>query len=427
MCKTISPTMKSLVVEHSLKPAKIKTRKQLYQLDGYYCPVIGTCMTLGEIKKVLRQSKYNIKGLTDHDLHILAVSKAQDKRSVTGKRLQKVMDKKYQHLINKAKKFKEIQQLQDFWSESFYQGDIAGAFWVIITHPLCDVNLLKMVYGEVHMLSHISGASQRYDIKTLDKLKNLVKEKECAANDALLDVQKWKNKYQRMQQKLVEYAQELRQNKEKIEQLENKLNQSNAQQLQIQREHVQQLEKKQQQSEVYIHKLTQQVEKKQEKNQQLQVYCAELLGQVKNIQKENQLLQQLSSMHPITDCQDCPLDTPQQNLCGKCVLYVGGRTNLKSHYKQVVEQYNGTFLHHDGGIEDNQHHLPNLLSSADIIVCPHDCISHNAYWKVKKYSKQLQKTCIITDNAGLSSLQEALTDIKWGMVSLQKLSYRQHT
>ena len=67
----------------------------------------------------------------------------------------------------------------------------------------------------------------------------------------------------------------------------------------------------------------------------------------------------------------------------RCVLYVGGLGGQKSHYQAIVEQFNGSFLYHDGGLENGQKSLYSALAKADVVLCPWDCVSHNATQKIK--------------------------------------------
>jgi hypothetical protein len=58
------------------------------------------------------------------------------------------------------------------WEKALFSGDIAGTYWMIVTHPHTGEQLLERAFGEVHMLSHLSGASTRIDIKLLGKTRH---------------------------------------------------------------------------------------------------------------------------------------------------------------------------------------------------------------------------------------------------------------
>ena len=48
--------------------------------------------------------------------------------------------------------------------------EIPGAYWAVLTHPQATEELVRHVFGEVHMLSHLVGAANRADIRRLREL-----------------------------------------------------------------------------------------------------------------------------------------------------------------------------------------------------------------------------------------------------------------
>jgi Uncharacterized protein conserved in bacteria (DUF2325) len=72
------------------------------------------------------------------------------------------------------------------------------------------------------------------------------------------------------------------------------------------------------------------------------------------------------------------------DVAGSQVLYVGGRTHQAPQLKALVERAGGSFMHHDGGIEHSGALLPGLIGRADCIMFPIDCISHDAMGTVKR-------------------------------------------
>lgn len=104
------------------------------------------------------------------------------------------------------------------------------------------------------------------------------------------------------------------------------------------------------------------------------------------------------------------LDQPGESpdLAGRNVLCVGGRTRLADRYRTLVERHNGRFEHHDGGQEDNPKRLQSRLATADAVICLADCVSHNAYYAVKRYCKAYGKACVLLGNSGLASFVEGI-------------------
>jgi hypothetical protein len=76
-----------------------------------------------------------------------------------------------------------------------------------------------------------------------------------------------------------------------------------------------------------------------------------------------------------------------------------------------VERLHGQFEHHDGGVEESRANLQCLLSKADMVFCPIDCVSHDACLKVKRFCKQNAKAFIPLHSSGLSSFARELTQL----------------
>ena len=102
---------------------------------------------------------------------------------------------------------------------------------------------------------------------------------------------------------------------------------------------------------------------------------------------------------------------PGPDLCGKKILYVGGLKKMVSHYRQLVENCGGQFMHHDGGVEIARNQLSKMLGSADIVFCPVDCVSHDACTCVKKMCKRYRKPFVMMRSSGLSTLAKELANI----------------
>ncbi|HHD57299.1 MAG TPA: DUF2325 domain-containing protein, partial [Desulfobulbaceae bacterium] len=55
--------------------------------------------------------------------------------------------------------------------------------------------------------------------------------------------------------------------------------------------------------------------------------------------------------------------------------------------------------------------LPKMLTTADVVVCPVDCVSHDACTCVKKMCKRYQKPFALMRSSGLSSLAKGISEI----------------
>ena len=96
------------------------------------------------------------------------------------------------------------------------------------------------------------------------------------------------------------------------------------------------------------------------------------------------------------------------DLCGRRIVYVGGRGGVIPHLRALVERCNGVFLHHDGGLEEQTRRLDGVLVQGDAVFCPIDCVSHDACQRAKRLCRQWAKAFVPLRTGGLSSFVVAL-------------------
>src|SRR5262245_5481973 len=146
-------------------------RPRICDLSGYlHCSVIGTCLSTTELRQILL--KLDIEGAdkaSDHELHSKGVALA-GKRSPAAKLLSKALDRRHRLALNQFTKADTVAQVRRLWDDAVQRGDIPGAYWAVITHPAANDELIRHVFGEVHMLSHLVGAANRADIRRLNQL-----------------------------------------------------------------------------------------------------------------------------------------------------------------------------------------------------------------------------------------------------------------
>jgi hypothetical protein len=62
-------------------------------------------------------------------------------------------------------------------------------------------------------------------------------------------------------------------------------------------------------------------------------------------------------------------------------------------------------------MEKSTQDLSSSLNRADVVIFPSDCISHDAYWKIKSTCKKQQKPYEYLNSSGLHSLSSTLDKI----------------
>jgi hypothetical protein len=385
-------------------------RTQICDLhSSLHCSIIGTCFTTGELRKILvRMKVVGVEAADDHELHVMGVLLA-GKSKVGAKHLQKALDRRHELALKQFAKAKDPAALSALWEDALKRGDIPGAYWALLTHPAATDEMVKRVFGEVHMLSHLVGAANRADIRRLRQL-----EEETAALTAKLERQQ------------TQLRDGFIGRDETIRRLNDMLARKVVDEVASPgfdpggnagavRETVAELDRR----------LTQAINLSEHLAKRLETVVGALNETQRALQasecQREALRQELASVDTRIGMLLQDLDGGSEgalDLHGLTVLYVGGRANQAPQLRRLVERARGRFLHHDGGIEHSAALLPGLVSRADVAAFPVDCVSHDAATSVKRICRQLGKryvplrssslTCLLS---GLSAMQEAETPL----------------
>jgi hypothetical protein len=153
-------------------------RATLAALDLHLpCSIVGTCLTTGELRKLVPRFAPHIdrKGATDLEIHHAAVALCCEV-GPGRKEIIKALDARHALAIRKFKAAGDEDALRALWRGAMASGDIPGAYWALMTQPALGPDVRALAFGDVHMLSHLVGASNRADIRRLVAL-----EEECQA------------------------------------------------------------------------------------------------------------------------------------------------------------------------------------------------------------------------------------------------------
>ncbi|MCW8874519.1 MAG: DUF2325 domain-containing protein [Gammaproteobacteria bacterium] len=403
-------------IENIEKISCCATRRKLWQLDSQtHCSVIGTCLSLGELRRLRRKIGVCLHAtLTDYELHRAFVGIAGNQTHAS-RQLHKYLDQKYRVTIRCFSRLHEPAALESRWEEAIESGDIAAAYWALVTHPRVTDTLADRVYGEVHMLSHLAGATVRVDMQELRRLQQLTR----AMNQQLADTE-------------ANAKAQIAEKDDRIQRLNDRLAQTQgmARDLATAREQLAVLE-----DDALLHRLRKQVEDSAARlaMEQARVERAEASARtwkqmaMENGDRQLQLEGQMAELHAERDAleamlakllmPDCDTCTTQEgclgdiNLCGRCILYVGGRSRQCAHFRSLVERQNGQFIHHDGGLHDGRLRLGAILPQADVVLCPLDCVSHDAANRVKHFCKRHGKKLVLLPRSSLAAFTRGLNEL----------------
>ena len=390
-------------------------RRKLWEDPDIQCSVLGTCMTMRELRRIARRHEVDLgRDPQEFEIHAAFVRLCAEPGPVA-RAVNKALDRKYAASIRTFAKARCDEDVLRLWQQARAAGDIPGPYWAAITHPELSMAARSIVFGQVHMLSHLMGAANRADIRRLAELEGLLDKAEQRHADAKADyrsrIKRLARENGRLHKRLREVAKEAETLRARTkphadavlrsenEALHRSLGDQSLQLMELRRDN----EALKGRAEAYATRL-----KRLER---------ELSGSRAEAVSLRQAL-----AHPMPDGQAriaCPLgceqagteDCPGPDLCGKRILYVGGRTGLVPHYRSEVERRGGAFLHHDGGLEQAPQALPGMLGGVDAVLCPVDCVSHDACKRVKEACKTSNKPCMMLRSSGLSSLARSLEEL----------------
>jgi Uncharacterized protein conserved in bacteria (DUF2325) len=404
---SIPPTL--ITRDTTVTAAGPARRTKIWEFNiNLHCSIVGTCLSAGELRQILKKLGLAPPDSTDHELHGTAVTLAA-RHDNAARLLNKALDNRHRLAISQFAKVGTEDRVRELWREAVRRGEIPGAYWATLTHPAATPVVLREAFGDVHMLSHLVGAANRADIRRLCQLE---------ADKVQLEA-----RLERQQRALHEAVvmRDLR-----IQELREALAQriaaeplagrsgptdagateaSTAEQGDMLLQLVRDLERR----------LASETRRRVASDTRLATAQSAIAQERSARLKANSDCESLRAELDATETSvvaACVAPTgesqPAPRLDGTVLLYVGGRPHQVAHLRAVGERLGATFLHHDGGIENHPNLLPGLTSRADLVLFPVDCISHDAAHAVKLLCRQAGKRFIPLRAASVTSLLAAL-------------------
>lgn len=391
-------------------------RKKIWEINSsFHCSLAGTCLSLEETKKIFRKSGITLPpGVRDYEIHGATVNFLSVKNDVA-KSIHNFIEKKYTYFINMFGNASSEEELMHLWDDFLEKGNIAGAYWALMTHPSVTQRNLDRAFGDVHMMSHINGSSSRASIREVGELKrantHLLKTKD-GLNAKITELKDRIKLLENQNSVISELRDSLIKAESEIVMLRNG-SESNA------------LKTENTRINTVLNNAMEKTKRLTDAASAAETRVAELLTENFFLRdeitaKDEELQTMENSLLSLLQrgkgtCNGCMVDEQNRiDLCGKCILYVGGKPSVVSRCREMVEHYGGKFIHHDGGKEENLSRLPAVMSRADAIFCPLDCVSHNACLSVKKMSQHHRKPFMLLKSSGLSSFLKGVSEISRG-------------
>jgi hypothetical protein len=378
--------------------AKTSRRRRLWELPAkYHCPLIGVCFDVAELRRMVGKALDYPPDTTDYVWHTIAVGVC-DKRCPLSEQFNRLLDKRFALMIRRMAACKTAPELRAAWREVCRHGtEIPAGLWAACTHPACDRELEQEIQADIHMIQHQVGAGARIDLQAM---KNLEAENRRLRQEA-------EAARKRCEQLRADHAGEAAGLNRRISALQADLS---AQEASVER-----LRGEMERLRAMLPDLDERV-RLQARLRNTEERLSAARERETNLENEVARLRDFAAYaeetiealvrepDPDAGVPDEAAYLPGGNqLLGKCVLCVGGRSGAVNSYRSVVERQGGRFMHHDGGREESLHRIDGALAAADIVICQVGCISHNAYWRVKEQCKRTGKPCMFVKSTGTAS------------------------
>lgn len=374
-------------------PATGSRRKRLWEVPRTaHCPVVGVCLPLDTLRRVVNKALGGETLALDYDLHVGVVTECGQRNRVS-EAVQRELERRCAHAVRHFSRAKTGEAMMVLWQAAVQAGDVAAPLWAALTHPRCTTELHDQICRDIHMIQHQAGATVRADVRQLAEVTRENRELAKALGEARTRVA------QAQAERALEHdrvASELMQARATSISKDTMIEALRAEVAGL-REAMPELQSR-------LH-LAQRVTDLTVRNRALDAEVAELRRGLAAAEREADAATARAAQ--ASRHTAAPVATPVQ-LAERSILCVGGRHAQIPIYRDLVERHGGRFSHHDGGIEDNAHRLDASLAAADLVICQTGCLSHNAYWLVKDHCKRTGKRCVYLDQPSVAGFARSL-------------------
>ncbi len=361
--------------------------------EHYLCPVVGFCLTAGELKHLLKKSTRGTRAATPKfggiELHEFFV-KAVSRDTPIARKVQHFLERKYASQIDRYKGFSPGQWLS--MAESFCNPECFGTYvWITASRVGGTRKERAQLHGKIHMYAYEMIDELRRCDRAIAKLRS----ENSSLVESLAEV---KSKRKWAEQEIVRLHGECA--------CLEKQNQRLSEDRSFVQEKLPALAELRETRDSMQRLLEEQVAT----NKNLQGENARLTRQLDCAEKTaatlkediSQLIASLQSQEE--HCQECE----KVSLCHKRVLIVGGLSKMVACYRELVEKLDGRFDFHDGRCHNGNDVLRRQIRQSDLVICPVDINSHAACLEVKQFCKRTRKRFFMLRKASVSSVYTTL-------------------
>jgi hypothetical protein len=383
-------------------------------MDCYtICALISVILKKIEIRQFCGQrGRWNgyfiATELCDDTILHRKIHEACHKKWAFSKVLQRLLDAKYQEVIDTTTAMPIPEVYQHFTTSTLYDTlDISGFLWAVATDPreemrVIEHNMLQHIH--TYVVPHHSHPCTTLEPTYLaDNSDRLQEGKEHNIEMLHQELQKVKRKLADSYAKRDNMAREKLTLETRVFQLQQE-NSILKKQSQPVVEHVVRMKKLKKE----IYTLAQEVEQLQStlqaKEKEINILHTVVSEQSREIEELAQRLLQFLALPP-------PNTVGTPPFCGQRIALIGGIDRLDIHYRAAIESQGAVYRRHNGNCKAGDQALRTLIKQSDIVLFSVDCNSHIATQKVKELCKAYRKPFYVLYSSGVSQMKKKLLEI----------------
>ena len=362
-------------------------RRMLWEVGGsLQCSLLGTCLSEDDLLGAIRRCGLALlPSAKSYDIHAQCVKMATS-ANVLSKALHKLLDKRYEGAVRLVSRAVIESEILALWGKLRDSGRIGAAYWAIMSHTHVPAEVIRRVFGEVHMLSHLHGRGAREMATQIAEMQHRASEVEArlrraetARNEALAE------------RDAARAARDARAAGSSTTEASDLGSQASAP--------------------VTTRKDTSGKRDRvlaaaRARARQAEAETAQLRAALLGLQRAQRMQQPA-----LATCACCKANVGPCSLDGCRILYLGGRKSVLPHLKSAAEAREAILLVHDGGVEDGAHRIEELVGGCDAVVCPIDCVSHGACKLAKVLCRRFNKPFLPIPTASRSGFERALDQL----------------
>ena len=377
-------------------PCAARRRIALWdQGDSVHCSIVGTCASVDDLRRVARKTGIEVAPDTpDYDVHGHFV-RLSTTDCAFSRAFQKLLDSRFEGALRRVGRARDATALDALWSEMCERGQVAPAYWAFMTHAHVPASLRARIFGEVHMWSHLAGASFRRKNEEATALRDQLQETDERARRVEAG----------LRAALLARDKEIADLREAVARLR--------------ADRLQDAAETSETATVDGEALRRRLDKTGRALQSARVRARMAEARLREIENgPGRRGQAGTAATEAAPAPRSPVASPVRIETGplppaagerpRAILYVGGMHGHRDRLRGIAEAFNATFLHHDGGVEDAPQRLDHLLPSVDCVFCPVNCVSHDACLRAKKICQKLNKPFVPLRSTGQTAFRKAL-------------------